>query len=61
MPSGTFFYLRGSTMIEADFTRAVHDKLPPTVKAWKIRDDYQGGVPDAFTDAGMGNQGARCG
>lgn len=48
MPSGTFFYLWGSTMIEADFTRAVHDKLPTTVKAWKIRDDYQGGVPDAF-------------
>lgn len=35
-------------MIEADFTRAVHQRLPATVKAWKIRDDYQGGVPDAF-------------
>lgn len=54
-PSGPFSYpmkpdvfFGRAVMIEADFTRAVHDKLPPTVKAWKIRDDYQGGVPDAF-------------
>ena len=35
-------------MNEADYTQAVHKRLPPTVKAWKIRDDYQGGVADAF-------------
>lgn len=35
-------------MIESDFTARVHSKLSPNVKAWKIRDDYQGGVPDAY-------------
>jgi len=35
-------------MTESDYTQAVHKRLPEHVFAWKIRDDYQGGVPDAF-------------
>lgn len=34
-------------MKESDFNKAVNDRLNPSrVKSWKIRDDFQGGVPD---------------
>lgn len=36
-------------MIESDFTKRVNEKLDPRkIKVWKIKDDYQGGVPDAL-------------
>ena len=35
-------------MIESDFTRAVHKKIPATVRKWKINDNFFGGVSDAF-------------
>lgn len=35
-------------MLESDFTRAVHKKLPNSVWAWKICDAYMGGIPDAY-------------
>jgi hypothetical protein len=35
-------------MNESDYTQAVHKRLPAEVFRWKVRDDYQGGVPDAF-------------
>lgn len=36
-------------MNEADFTSRIHSKIPADkVKAWKIKDDFQGGVPDAM-------------
>lgn len=35
-------------MIESDYTSRVHSKLSANIKAWKIRDDFQGGVPDAY-------------
>ena len=35
-------------MIESEYTRAIHNKLPSTVKAWKINDNFEGGVPDAL-------------
>lgn len=36
-------------MNEADFTSRVHSKIPADkVKVWKIKDDFQGGVPDAM-------------
>lgn len=35
-------------MNEAQFTRNVNKRLPKTVKAWKIIDQYEGGVPDCF-------------
>ncbi|MBM7454523.1 hypothetical protein HNR62_000352 [Oceanisphaera litoralis] len=35
-------------MTESQYTQAVHKKLAPEVFKWKIRDDYQGGVPDAY-------------
>jgi hypothetical protein len=35
-------------MIEAQYTRNVHKKLPSTVYAWKINDNYTIGVADAF-------------
>lgn len=34
-------------MNESDFTKKLHKYLPEQIKAWKIRDDYQGGIPDA--------------
>lgn len=35
-------------MHESDFTANIHKKIDPTiVKAWKIKDDYQGGIYDA--------------
>jgi hypothetical protein len=38
----------GIYMLESDFTQNVHKKLDPRiVKAWKIKDDYQGGIYDA--------------
>lgn len=35
-------------MIEAEYTRQFHKRLPEFIKSWKINDNYQGGVPDAF-------------
>jgi hypothetical protein len=35
-------------MIESEFTRAVHKHLPPDIWAWKICDEYMGGIPDAY-------------
>ncbi|MGR3808599.1 hypothetical protein SAMN05660772_01881 [Pasteurella testudinis DSM 23072] len=35
-------------MNEPDFTRAVHKRLSNTVWAWKINDNYMGGIPDAY-------------
>jgi hypothetical protein len=36
-------------MIESEFTAKVHSKIDPQcVKVWKIKDDFQGGVPDAL-------------
>lgn len=36
-------------MNEADFTSRVHSKIPADkIKVWKIKDDFQGGVPDAM-------------
>lgn len=54
--SGQYHYL-GLAMNESDYTQAVHKKLPPNVKAWKIRDDYQGGVADAFYRRRDGEKG----
>lgn len=44
-------------MNESDYTQAVHKRLPASVKAWKIRDDYQGGVADAFYRRRDGEKG----
>ena len=53
-----FLPFRDKTIMnESDFTQAVHKRLPPTVKAWKIKDDYQGGVADAFYRRRDGNKG----
>ncbi len=35
-------------MIEAQYTQNVHKRLPSVIDAWKINDNYAGGVPDAF-------------
>ena len=35
-------------MIESQFTRNIHKRLPPHIFAWKISDNFSGGVPDAF-------------
>ncbi len=35
-------------MDEHSFIRALHKKLDKRVFAWKINDNYAGGVPDAF-------------
>ena len=36
-------------MNEADFTSRIHSKIrADRVKVWKIKDDFQGGVPDAM-------------
>lgn len=36
-------------MNEADFTSRIHSKIrADRVKTWKIKDDFQGGVPDAM-------------
>lgn len=35
-------------MTEHAFVRAVHRKLDPRIKVWKIIDDYHGGVSDAL-------------
>ena len=34
-------------MNEHGFIQAVHRRLPKWVKVWKIKDDFQSGVPDA--------------
>lgn len=45
-------------MIESDFTSNIHKKLDPRiVKAWKIKDDYQGGVFDAMYFSEINNSG----
>lgn len=35
-------------MIESQYTKNVHKKIPEPYKCWKINDNFQGGVPDAF-------------
>ena len=35
-------------MTEHSFIRALHKKIPSTVRIWKINDNFAGGVPDAF-------------
>ena len=35
-------------MNESAYTRNVHQRLPDHIYAWKINDNYQAGVPDAF-------------
>lgn len=44
--AGAFYY--GVVMIESQYTANVHKRLPQHIKAWKINDNYAGGVPDAF-------------
>lgn len=36
------------TMNEHSFIRSIHAKLPSDVYAWKINDNFQGGVADAY-------------
>lgn len=53
-----FLLIRDKTkMKESDFNQAVHKRLPPEIFAWKIRDDYQGGVPDAYYRRRDGDKG----
>ena len=35
-------------MDEHSFIRAVHSKLDPALRKWKIHDQFAGGVPDAY-------------
>lgn len=35
-------------MIESQYTRNVHKRIPPSVQAWKINDNFYVGVADAF-------------
>lgn len=35
-------------MNEHSFIRSVHRKLPDTIYKWKINDNYEGGVADAY-------------
>jgi penicillin-binding protein-related factor A (putative recombinase) len=35
-------------MIESQYTRNVHKRLPPSVLSWKINDNFYAGVSDAF-------------
>lgn len=35
-------------MNEHSFIRSIHRKLPPDVYIWKINDNFQGGVADAY-------------
>ena len=35
-------------MIESEYTKAIHRKLPQHLYTWKICDPMKGGVPDAF-------------
>ena len=35
-------------MNESRYTQRIHRKLPPSVYKWKIKDDFNGGVPDAW-------------
>ena len=35
-------------MTEADYTRAVHKRLPACVYRWKIADRFTAGIPDAY-------------
>lgn len=36
------------SMIESEYTANVHKRLPAYMRAWKVNDNYAGGVPDAF-------------
>lgn len=42
-------------MNEHSFIRSIHSKLPTDVYAWKINDNYQGGVADAYYSMRGGN------
>lgn len=35
-------------MRESQYTQAIHRHLPKEVYRWKINDNFQGGVPDAY-------------
>ena len=35
-------------MNEHSFIRSIHRKLPPDIYVWKINDNFQGGVADAY-------------
>lgn len=35
-------------MIESKYTASIHKLLPKTIYKWKINDNFQGGVPDAY-------------
>lgn len=40
--------LKLGPMTETSYIRKVHKKIPSNVYRWKIKDDYAGGVPDAW-------------
>lgn len=42
-------------MNEHSFIRSIHRKLPADVYVWKINDNYQGGVADAYYSLRGGN------
>lgn len=42
-------------MNEHSFIRSIHRKLPADVYAWKINDNFQGGVADAYYSKVAGN------
>lgn len=42
-------------MNEHSFIRSIHRKLPDDVYAWKINDNFQGGVADAYYSQAGGN------
>ena len=41
-------------MNEHSFIRSIHKKLPDDVYAWKINDNFQGGVADAYYSRAAG-------
>jgi hypothetical protein len=42
-------------MTETSYIRRLHKKLPKEIYRWKIKDDYAGGVPDAWYSSRKGN------
>lgn len=42
-------------MNEHGFIRAVHRKLPPAIYRWKINDNFEGGVADAYYSCNGGD------
>lgn len=42
-------------MNEHSFIRSVHRKLPDSLYKWKINDNYEGGVADAYYSGGKGD------